>query len=43
MSYKHHLSAGARCVEIDAWDDDKNKEEPKGMHAQLLKGRCDQS
>lgn len=29
MSYKHHLSAGARCVEIDAWDSD-DKEEPKG-------------
>lgn len=28
--YKHYLSAGARCVEIDAWDGEENKEEPKG-------------
>lgn len=29
--YKHYLASGARCVEIDAWNDDKNEEEPKGM------------
>lgn len=30
MSYKRHLAAGARCVEIDAWNDEENEEEPKG-------------
>lgn len=31
MSYKHHLAAGARCVEIDAWDNEDDEQEPKGM------------
>lgn len=35
MSYKHHLAAGARCVEIDAWDSD-NKAEPKVTHGFTL-------
>ncbi|PWN31796.1 PLC-like phosphodiesterase [Meira miltonrushii] len=35
MSYKHHLSAGARCVEIDAWDSD-DKAEPKVTHGYTL-------
>lgn len=30
MSYKHHLEAGARCVEIDAWNNEKDESEPKG-------------
>lgn len=29
--YKHYLASGARCVEIDAWNDDENEEEPKGV------------
>ncbi|UZJ53123.1 hypothetical protein CBS101457_002443 [Exobasidium rhododendri] len=36
MSYKHHLAAGARCVEIDAWNDEKNAEEPKVTHGYTL-------
>lgn len=34
-SYKHHISAGARCVEIDAWDSD-DKSEPKVTHGFTL-------
>jgi phosphatidylinositol phospholipase C delta len=28
--YKSYLSAGARCVEIDAWNGDAEEDEPKG-------------
>ena len=34
-AYKAHLSAGARCVEIDAWPSD-NPMEPKVTHGMTL-------
>jgi phosphatidylinositol phospholipase C, delta len=34
-AYESALKAGARCVEIDAWDDD-NKDEPKVTHGYTL-------
>ncbi|RMZ90192.1 hypothetical protein DV736_g2565, partial [Chaetothyriales sp. CBS 134916] len=34
--YIHALSNGARCVEIDAWDAEDNKEEPKVTHGYTL-------
>lgn len=35
-SYSIALSTGSRCVEIDAWDDDDNAEEPKVTHGYTL-------
>lgn len=35
-AYKLALDAGARCVEIDAWDGDDNKDEPKVTHGYTL-------
>ena len=35
-AYEVALNAGSRCVEIDAWDDDDNKEEPKVTHGYTL-------
>ena len=35
-AYEATLNAGARCVEIDAWDDDDNKNEPKVTHGYTL-------
>lgn len=34
-AYEEHLNAGARCVEIDAWDGD-DKDEPKVTHGWTL-------
>lgn len=34
-AYEEHLKAGARCVEIDAWDGD-NQDEPKVTHGWTL-------
>jgi phosphatidylinositol phospholipase C delta len=35
-AYETALKTGSRCVEIDAWDDDDNKEEPKVTHGFTL-------
>lgn len=35
-AYETALKAGARCVEIDAWDDDDNDQEPKVTHGYTL-------
>ncbi|KAK4198711.1 PLC-like phosphodiesterase [Triangularia verruculosa] len=35
-AYRMVLTAGARCVEIDAWDNDKDKDEPKVTHGYTL-------
>jgi len=35
-AYEIALSTGARCVEIDAWDDEADKEEPKVTHGYTL-------
>jgi len=35
-AYTTALRAGSRCVEIDAWDDDDNKDEPKVTHGYTL-------
>ncbi|CEH18641.1 Phosphoinositide-specific phospholipase C [Ceraceosorus bombacis] len=35
-AYKAHLQAGARCVEIDAWDNDQSPDEPKVTHGYTL-------
>ncbi|ROV93633.1 hypothetical protein VMCG_08084 [Cytospora schulzeri] len=35
-AYEASLKAGARCVEIDAWDDEDNEEEPKVTHGYTL-------
>ena len=34
--YEVALNTGSRCVEIDAWDDDDNKDEPKVTHGFTL-------
>ncbi|KAI1622758.1 1-phosphatidylinositol-4,5-bisphosphate phosphodiesterase [Exophiala viscosa] len=34
--YETALNAGARCVEIDAWDNEKDPEEPKVTHGYTL-------
>ncbi|KAF2485668.1 phosphatidylinositol-specific phospholipase C [Neohortaea acidophila] len=34
--YEVALQTGARCVEIDAWDNEENKEEPKVTHGYTL-------
>ncbi|KAI1491638.1 PLC-like phosphodiesterase [Biscogniauxia mediterranea] len=35
-AYKVALNTGFRCVEIDAWDNDDNKDEPKVTHGYTL-------
>ncbi|KAH9877860.1 hypothetical protein J1614_003077 [Plenodomus biglobosus] len=35
-AYEIALQTGSRCVEIDAWDNDDNKEEPKVTHGWTL-------
>ncbi|KIV96553.1 hypothetical protein PV10_00403 [Exophiala mesophila] len=35
-AYESTLLAGARCVEIDAWDNDENENEPKVTHGYTL-------
>jgi phosphatidylinositol phospholipase C delta len=35
-AYETALYTGSRCVEIDAWDDDTNKDEPKVTHGYTL-------
>ncbi|CAG8978854.1 hypothetical protein HYALB_00008509 [Hymenoscyphus albidus] len=35
-AYETVLNAGARCVEIDAWDNEEDKEEPKVTHGYTL-------
>ncbi|KAI1269224.1 1-phosphatidylinositol-4,5-bisphosphate phosphodiesterase [Xylariaceae sp. FL1019] len=35
-AYEIALSTGARCVEVDAWDNDENKDEPKVTHGFTL-------
>lgn len=35
-AYEKALSAGARCVEIDAWDGEEDKDEPKVTHGYTL-------
>src|ERR1700761_2723146 len=36
VAYQIALSTGSRCVEIDAWDNDDDKEEPKVTHGYTL-------
>lgn len=36
IAYEHVLLTGARCVEIDAWDNDENPSEPKITHGYTL-------
>jgi phosphatidylinositol phospholipase C, delta len=38
-SYETVLAAGSRCVEIDAWDNDDDPEEPKVTHGYTLVSR----
>ena len=35
-AYRIALATGSRCVEIDAWDDEDNKDEPKVTHGYTL-------
>ncbi|KAF2800185.1 PLC-like phosphodiesterase [Melanomma pulvis-pyrius CBS 109.77] len=35
-AYETALATGSRCVEIDAWDGDENKDEPKVTHGYTL-------
>ncbi|KAI9870140.1 MAG: hypothetical protein M1823_008840, partial [Watsoniomyces obsoletus] len=35
-AYETALNAGSRCVEIDAWDGDDDKNEPKVTHGYTL-------
>lgn len=35
-AYEKALTAGSRCVEIDAWDNDDNEDEPKVTHGFTL-------
>jgi len=35
-AYETALNTGSRCVEIDAWDNDENKDEPKVTHGYTL-------
>lgn len=35
-AYEAALATGARCIEIDAWDDDDNPDEPKVTHGYTL-------
>jgi phosphatidylinositol phospholipase C delta len=34
QAYENILNSGSRCVEIDAWDNDDNYDEPKVTHGQ---------
>ncbi|KIS70708.1 uncharacterized protein UMAG_10263 [Mycosarcoma maydis] len=36
VAYEHVLIAGARCVEIDAWDNEDDPQEPKVTHGYTL-------
>lgn len=36
VAYEHVMITGARCVEIDAWDNDDNPTEPKVTHGYTL-------
>ncbi|TLD29547.1 Phosphoinositide phospholipase C [Venturia nashicola] len=36
VAYERALTTGSRCVEIDAWDDEDNPEEPKVTHGYTL-------
>lgn len=36
QAYENVLNAGSRCVEIDAWDNEENLEEPKVTHGYTL-------
>jgi phosphatidylinositol phospholipase C delta len=36
VAYEISLKAGARCVEVDAWDNDDDKDEPKVTHGYTL-------
>ncbi|KAN0064404.1 hypothetical protein ACQY0O_002602 [Thecaphora frezii] len=36
VAYEKALLTGARCVEIDAWDDENNPDEPKVTHGYTL-------
>lgn len=36
VAYEHVLVTGARCVEIDAWDNEENPAEPKVTHGYTL-------
>ncbi|CAE7022405.1 hypothetical protein CFE70_003144 [Pyrenophora teres f. teres 0-1] len=36
VAYEIALHTGSRCVEIDAWDDESNKDEPKVTHGYTL-------
>lgn len=36
VAYETALKAGARCVEIDAWDNEEDHEEPKVTHGYTL-------
>lgn len=36
VAYQNTMRAGARCVEIDAWDNENDKEEPKVTHGYTL-------
>ncbi|OAP62416.1 hypothetical protein AYL99_04619 [Fonsecaea erecta] len=35
-AYRTALNTGSRCVEIDAWDNEENKDEPKVTHGYTL-------
>ncbi|KXT05670.1 hypothetical protein AC578_5643 [Pseudocercospora eumusae] len=36
VAYETALNTGSRCVEIDAWDNEENREEPKVTHGYTL-------
>lgn len=36
MTYQHTLSSGARCVEIDVWDNEQDEASPKVTHGFTL-------
>lgn len=38
VAYETALKTGARCVEIDAWDDEEHPQEPKVTHGYTLAG-----
>lgn len=35
-AYENAMKAGARCVEVDVWDEETNKDEPKVTHGYTL-------
>ncbi|KAE8186846.1 hypothetical protein CF336_g6818 [Tilletia laevis] len=39
MTYTHALRIGCRCVEIDAWDNDDNLDEPEVTHGLTLSSK----